>query len=231
MGSQLRSGPVGGGAFYPPQPLADGRPYFIASLFPLTAGLVGSAPPLTALLVGAAIAGLGALRSLAAIRESSALRRLADELLISGASPTSSPLLGWRASELVSRSNRRVLARSLRAIPAESEALLLASPLNRRGVRPHLDLVRALAERVGTIEEPVAPRGMALVEQLLCDGFGPLYSHAKVNELPGALERCLTALGPVADSSPPCATPPAKDGRRSSRRPRRSCRRPKGVRL
>ena len=128
-----------------------------------------------------------------------------------------SPLLGWRASELVSRSNRRVLARSLRAIPAESEALLLVSPLNRRGVRPHLDLVRALAERVGTIEEPVAPRGMALVEQLLCDGFGPLYSPAKVNELQGALERCLTAFESLAISSPPRVTPPAKDSRRTRR--------------
>ncbi|MGZ8697677.1 MAG: hypothetical protein ACXWZ1_10040 [Gaiellaceae bacterium] len=191
-------------AFHPPQPLIAGRPYFIVSVIPLAVGLVGLAPPLTAWLVGAAIAGLGALRSVWAMRERAALRRLADEQLVLGALPNSTPLLAWRASELVSRRNRRVLARSLHAIVGESEGRLApgASPLNRRGVRPHLDLVRALAERAGKLEEPVSPRGMVLVEQLLCDGYGPLYAQQKANSLRVALERSLNALEPRSEHEP-----------------------------
>lgn len=111
-------------AFHPPQPLIAGRPYFIVSVIPLAVGLVGLAPPLTAWLVGAAIAGLGALRSVWAMRERAALRRLADEQLVLGALPNSTPLLAWRASELVSRRNRPVraaLERSLNALEPRSE--------------------------------------------------------------------------------------------------------------
>lgn len=194
--AQRQSHTADRGEFRQPQPLSAGQPYFIVSLIPLALGLVGLAPPLTGWLVGAAIAGLGALRSVHAVRERAALRRLADEQLVWGMLPSSSPFLAWRASELVSRRNRRVLARSLRGIVGELEGRLVpgTSPLNRRGVRPHLELVRLLAERVGELDEPVAPRGVVLVEQLLCDGYGPLYVRAKANGLPAALERCLSAL-------------------------------------
>jgi len=170
-------------------------------VLPLALGLVGLTPPLTGLIVGAAIAGFGAIRSLQVTRRRTRARRLADEQILSGALAGSSPLLGWRETELVSRSNRRVLARSLGAIPAESEALVLASPLNRRAVRLHLELVRALARRVGTLDEPVDPRGMVLVEQLICDGFGPLYARDMADELPRALDRCLSALEPRESSN------------------------------
>jgi hypothetical protein len=195
---------AGSDEFRSPQPLIAGRPYFAASIIPLITGLVGLTPPLASWLVGAAIASLGALRSARAIRKRTVLRRFADEQLVSGTSPTSSPLMVWRASELVSTWNRRVLARSLRSIVAEAgePRVRTSSPVNRRGVGPHLDLVRALALRVGTLEEPANPRGMALVEQLICDGFGSLYVRDKAGLLRGDLECCLSALELPRDGEP-----------------------------
>ena len=195
---------TGRDGFRPPQPLVAGRPYFAASLLPLSFGLAGLTAPLASLLVGAAIAGLGALRSAWAMRERRVLRRLADAQLVAGDPATSSPLLVWRASELVSPWNRRVLARSLRTIEADAREprVPTSSPVNRRGVLPHLDIVRALAARVGALEEPVNPRGMVLVEHLICDGFGPLYLRDKSGRLRAELERCLSGLEPPRDDRP-----------------------------
>lgn len=190
--------------FRPPQPLIAGIPYFVASLIPLAAGLSEITPPLASLVVGAAIALLGALRSGWALRERRSLRTLADNQIVKGARPTSTPLLTWRASDLVSSRNRRTLARTLRTIEAEAvePRVPTSSPINRRGIRPHVDIVHALAVRVGTLDQPVNPRGMALVERLICDGFGPLYVTGKAGQLQGALERCLSALDPSGDDMP-----------------------------
>lgn len=190
--------------FRPPQPLIAGRPYFIASLIPLAAGLSEITPPLASLVVGAAIALLGALRSGWALRERRSLRMLADNQIVEGARPTSTPLLTWRASDLVSSRNRRILARTLRSIEAEAvePRVPTSSPINRRGIRPHLDVVHALAAKVGALDEPVNPRGMVLVERLICNGFGPLYLRDRAAQLRAELERCLSALEPPHDDEP-----------------------------
>ena len=177
---------------------------------------------MASLLVGAAIAALGTLRSTRALRERRALRRLADKELVAGTLSTSSALLAWRASELTSPSNRRVLARSLRTIESEAQEprVPTSSPVNRRGVRPHLDVVYALAARVGALEQQVDPRGMVLVEHLICDGFGPLYLRDKAGRLRAELERCLTALSSRVTASlqsQDASRPPALHGQRRRR--------------
>ncbi len=203
MKTQRHTDSAGRDEFRAADPLVAGRRYFIVSVLPLVAALTGVAPSLSGWLVGAAIAGLGAFRSISAWRERTLLRRLADEQLRFGRLPTATPVLSWRAGELVSAGNRRIIARSLRAIVTECETgPVRLTILNRRGVRQHLDLIRPLAERVGKLEQPVSARGMALIEHLLCDGFGPLYAHGKVDGLDEALARCSNALEPLSEREP-----------------------------
>ena len=128
------------------------------------------------------------------IRKRMAERRRADELLRAGADEVPAA----RAAELTSLRNRRAVARPLEEIASELEghALPNAVPLNRAGVRPHLDLVRALAARLRAAE-PVSARGVLLVEELLSDGYGsPLYNSERAGDLRPTLQDCLSALEP-----------------------------------
>jgi hypothetical protein len=133
-------------------------------------------------------------------RERSALRRTADELLVLGIDPSpDSPLLAWRAGQLTSPRCRRSLGRSVERIVNELEgrAMPSAIPLYRRGARPQLRLLRALAERLLDVDRPVSPVGLVLVEDLLTDGYGsPLYVPARADALAPLLEQCLAALEP-----------------------------------
>jgi hypothetical protein len=141
---------------------------------------------------------VGVIRGALAARERRALRAAADAKLRGGADDHASPLR-WRADELVSPRHRRSLARFLRGVVGELDgrALPSAVPLNRRGARPHVDLVQQLATRIGDLERPVAARGVVLVDDLVTDSFrSPLYVRARADELPIALERCLDALEP-----------------------------------
>jgi hypothetical protein len=131
-------------------------------------------------------------------RDSSRRRRAANALLRTGVKVhPQSDLLVRRAAELTSHRNRRILARSLNGVVREIERppLVTAAPLNRRGLRPHLELVRELAERLAELERPVTPQGMVLVEELLTDGYAsPLYLGGAEEEVPVAIKRCLQAL-------------------------------------
>jgi hypothetical protein len=162
------------------------------------AALAGPRRPPLALASGALL--LAGLRAFSAARDRSRLRRPADGLLQAGAQVhPQSRLLVWRAAELTAERNRRSLARWLRRIVHEVQrpSPLSASPLNRRGVRPHLELVRSLADRVGSVERPVAAQGMAVVEQLLTDGLAsPLYEGGRSGDLPAAVGACIAALQP-----------------------------------
>jgi len=108
-----------------------------------------------------------------------------------------SPLLAWRANELVARSNRVDLARSLRRMIRDADARYLpnASPVNRVAVRAESNRLLAIARRLES-DDPVAPRGVLLADRLLVDGLGPLYSRARVDELPSYLDVTLEALEP-----------------------------------
>jgi hypothetical protein len=127
-----------------------------------------------------------------------ALRRRADVLLRGGARVhPESALLTWRAAELTSARARRRAARSLRGVVRglDGNALPGAVPLNRRGVRPYTAALVALADRVGDLARPVAPRGMLLVEDLLVGGDSPLYARENLERLPGSLREIEHALG------------------------------------
>jgi hypothetical protein len=124
------------------------------------------------------------------------LRRVADEQLLEGTPPEAFPLLTWRAAQLTSDRNRRVLARSLSATAADLDARLLpgASPLNRAAARPHAGLIRMLSDRLADLDRPVSAKGVLLVHALLTDGTGPLYARSRGRDLRAALERCLIEL-------------------------------------
>ena len=59
-------------------------------------------------------------------------------------------------------------------------------------------MLAAIAERVGDLSQPVTPRSMLLVDDLLTDGESPLYCRPNVDKLPEALRRIQSALGEVA---------------------------------
>jgi hypothetical protein len=109
----------------------------------------------------------------------------------------SHPAVAWRAAELTSSRERRMLARSLRGIVADVQSPSLAfsaSPLNRRGLVPYVRDIQALAERVGDFEQPVAAAGMVLTRDLLSDGGSPLYTGGNVADLPRTLFRIRSTL-------------------------------------
>ncbi len=143
-----------------------------------------------------ALASVVSLRELKARRRLRAARREADEEILR--SKWVSPFLAWRVNELVARKNRVDLARSLRGVVRDADVRYLpnASPINRRAIRSESARLLAMADRLLELDSPVAPRGILLVEQLLVDGFGPLYSRERADELPSYLDATLGALEP-----------------------------------
>ena len=191
-------------AFAPPSLAWTPRPFLRALAYAALGGAAivvgfgaGSSWRLT--LVAAAACVLVALGQVARMGVALARRRrAADRLLRTGVRVhPQSELLTWRAAELTSDRNRRMLARSLGGIVREVEhpALVAAVPLNRRGLRPNLPLVRSLIDRLASVERPVTAHGMLLVQELLTDGFSsPLYLGGHRGDVSGTIERCLSAL-------------------------------------
>ena len=181
-----------------PRPLAAAAPIAAVALVALALAAAGAVPGADAFVVAVGCLLLAALRGLLASRDRWALRRTADARLRTGVKVhPESALLVWRAAELTCDRNRRTLSGSLKGIARELQrpSLVSAVPLNRRAVRPHLELVLALASRLAQLDRPVAPKGMVLVEELLTDGFtSPLYVGGRDADVPAALERCLSAL-------------------------------------
>ena len=189
-----------------PQPARVGLPWLPPALVSLGGATFGLYPrELVAAAVGCLL--VGAVRACLELRDLWALRRAADAVLRTGARVHPySALLVWRAGELTSKRNRRVLARSFGRIVRELErpSLMSAVPLNRGQAHEHADLLVTLAERLGDIDSSISPRGVVLVEDLLTDGvnsplFGSGYSaldgvaNARP-ELGPVLEECLAAL-------------------------------------
>ena len=181
-----------------PQPLIAAAPFAAGGLLVLSLATLHVVTGAVAFVAAAGCLLLAALRAARALRDRAALRRTADELIRSGVRiHPQSTLLVWRAAELTSDRNRKVLSRSLSAIARElaRQPLVSPVPLDRRAVRPHVTSVGALAARVGRLECPVSPRGILLVDELLTDGFAsPLYIGGRREDVPAALERCLCAL-------------------------------------
>jgi hypothetical protein len=107
-----------------------------------------------------------------------------------------------RMAKFLETRERRALARSVRTTlrALDGRRLPGASPLNRAAVRPHADLLRALAERLDDPAVPASPYALRHLRSLL-DGGGPLYARERANELRPALERCLAYLSAGASVS------------------------------
>jgi hypothetical protein len=131
---------------------------------------------------------LAPVRSFEARRAVKAARRRADAEILATRLP--SPRLAWRTAELVSEENRTDLARSITdAVQAADERLLpTASPLDRVAVRECRPQLLALAGRLYDQSQPVTPRGVLLVDELLVDGSGPLYGSGSPKRLAEAVE-------------------------------------------
>ena len=137
--------------------------------------------------------------TLASLRERRALRsarKAADKELI--ASDTPSLRLSWRAAELVTPRKRLDLAHALRRLVHDADPRYLPSAklFNRLAVRTEADGLLTLAGRLEDLEQPIAPRGVLLTEQLLDDIDGPLFDRDREAELLVLVGEAAEALDP-----------------------------------
>jgi hypothetical protein len=139
------------------------------------------------------------------LRERLTLRvqaRQLDRALAAGASAADSPALARRAAALVRADTRTELARSLRRLVRGDRRVpfgnrVAALPARADQARRDLSL---LADRL--LEPgPVAARGVALTQELLTDGAGPLFWTESADDLGARLRTVLEALEP-RDSDP-----------------------------
>lgn len=143
----------------------------------------------------AAAAGVRATR---ARMELTQMRRVADRLIVhEPRSMDAFELIRWRSDELVAPERRAALRREVEATirSLDGSRLPSASPLRRPAARRHVDLLRALAARVGD-ERPVTARGLLLARSLLRDPSSTLYAEDAEALLARSLTRVLGALEP-----------------------------------
>ena len=120
-----------------------------------------------------------------------------DRRLAEGVDPATSRELTLRARQITRESYRHSLASSFEEVLASADRpsprLSSAVPPARREVRAAraalLDLCRALRE-----DAVVEPAGIALAQQLLTDGTGPLYIESHNDALWHAVRRAVAAL-------------------------------------
>jgi hypothetical protein len=123
-----------------------------------------------------------------------------DAELAAGASPDSRPELALRARLLVSVPTRRRLARTVERLVATAQQpptarCCSAVPVCWDRVRDSAPELRQLAMALAA-PGPVPARGVALVMVLLCDGAGPLYRRAAVDDLAMQVRHAAKALDP-----------------------------------
>jgi hypothetical protein len=128
-------------------------------------------------------------------------RERADAWLESATGGVVPAKYAWRAAELESVDNRRMLARTLRAIAARATD---ARPYLHRprltAVRRRRTAVEELAATLEHEESPVTPAGMLRVAELIHDGAGPLWGSSP-ERLEREIELTLRLLVPRRSSS------------------------------
>jgi hypothetical protein len=104
-------------------------------------------------------------------------RRLADEWIAHGFASR----YAWRVGELTSDRERRLLARELRSVVAEVRGSRLPGPAPLRGgaLRPHVDLLDAIATLLAALDRPVAAPGVLAVRELLTSPGSVLYAPCR----------------------------------------------------
>lgn len=127
-----------------------------------------------------------------------------DRTLAAGASPSSSAALTLRAQTLTATGRRRDLAAALRRI-ARQEVAPAVLGLRLAAERPQVTEARPELERLALRlagSDPVDPRGVALTQELLTDGAGPLRWELSDEDLGARLRQALAALEPEAATEP-----------------------------
>ena len=124
------------------------------------------------------------------------MRRTADDWLRSATGGFVPPAYAWRAEQLTSPRERRMLAGTLRLIErsAYERGRGRYRPLHLPAVRENRESLELLADTLETVEEPVTPAGMLRVVDLVTDGAGPLWGATKDAPLGDAIATTLTVL-------------------------------------
>jgi hypothetical protein len=123
-------------------------------------------------------------------------RRVADDWLRSATGGFVPPSYAWRAAQLCSPRERRMLARTLRGV----EEMAYERPVGRRrplylpAVREHRESVDLLVQALERLDEPVTPAGMLRVGDLLADGASPLWGTTRDATLRDAISTTLAIL-------------------------------------
>jgi hypothetical protein len=125
--------------------------------------------------------------------------RQLDRALAAGVSVTESPQLAHRAAALVRADTRTKLAASLRRLTRGDGRAPLGNrveglPARTEDVRKDLERLAARLVEPG----PVAPRGVALTQELLTDGAGPLFWAGSRDDLSARVRGAVDALEPAA---------------------------------
>jgi hypothetical protein len=117
-------------------------------------------------------------------------RRLADEWIAHGFGAR----YEWRVSELTSNRERKSLARTLRGLVGELDGRKLPgpTPLRASAVRPHLELLNQILDRLSDRSKTVSAIGILAVHELLSRPGSVLY--AERNDVGAELNRVLRLL-------------------------------------
>jgi hypothetical protein len=134
----------------------------------------------------------------------SRLRRTADDWLRSATGRFVPPAYTWRAAQLCSPRERRVLARTLRLIARRAFDRKIGPPQYLRAVREHRESVQLLARTLERVQEPVTAAGMLHARELISNGASPLWGTTKDEALGDAIATTLAILTSGARS--PIAT-------------------------
>jgi hypothetical protein len=131
------------------------------------------------------LALLGLLHSGNRFLDRQRLRRSADAWIARGYDSLAGRY-GWRIAELTAPRERRLLARSLRAVVAQLSERRLpgAVQINRVGLRPYRNELVALADRLEALDRPVSPSGIITVQRLLTEPGSVLYAPSSFDERP-----------------------------------------------
>ena len=170
----------------PASPLKAALPYVALAAVALAAGWAAGLSWPNRLVLPIALVLAGAVRSAQRWSERRRRRAIADEWFERGGQAAQ---FAWRAEELTSAHERRLLADSLRGVVQEIRAPGPTStvPLNRTAIHPHIAKLDALATRLEDIERPVTPAGILEIERLLTSPGSPLYMHSNADNLPELL--------------------------------------------
>ncbi len=170
----------------PASPVPAALPYLVVAVVALGAGWAAGLSWPNRLVLPIALVVAGALRSAQLWNARRRRRAIADDWFGRGGQASH---FEWRAAELTSTRERKLLAHSLRGVVREirSPGPRSTLPLNRKAIGPHLEAILAIAERLEDVAVPVTPTAILAIERLLTSPGSPLYMHANGHDLPERL--------------------------------------------